>query len=57
MAEEDTIQEQVSWHLPDGTPTSDKDAATTVEVIQTASDGSTTHRLMRQVPQKGESDE
>jgi len=52
MAEKDTVEEQVSWHLPNGTPTSDKDAATTVEVTQTASDGSTMHRLMRRVPQE-----
>lgn len=42
------VSEEITWHLPDGTPTSDKEAAVSAEITTTYADGSVTRRLMRQ---------
>ena len=44
---ESTPTQEVVWHLADGRPTDDKDAATTAEVVTTYSDGRVTRTLMR----------
>jgi hypothetical protein len=44
---EGVASETVSWHLADGTPTTDKDQAVSAEVTTTYADGRVAHRLMR----------
>lgn len=39
--------ETVTWHLADGTPTSDKDKAATAEMVREYDDGRTERRLLR----------
>lgn len=44
---DDVVSREVSWHLEDGTPTSDKSKAATAEVVTTFKDGRITNTLMR----------
>lgn len=44
------VSEEVSWHLEDGTPTTDKSKAVTAEVTTTYADGRMRHRLLRREP-------
>lgn len=44
---EGVTSETVTWHLEDGTPTTDKAKAESAEVVRTYADGRVEHRLMR----------
>lgn len=44
---EGVVSREVSWHLADGSPTTDKLKAASAEVTTTYRDGRVEHRLMR----------
>ncbi len=43
------VSETTSWHLADGSPTTDSDKAVSAEVTTVYADGRVQHRLLRKV--------